>query len=200
MNVRYQLTRPISSSDSIKFLLFLSHVHFTPHLTRHIWPERQARTAPPDDANHKDTSAAAALRRSRQQSPPHPTRMLSAAALRRGTTTSIRIPRAPLRSYTRPHIPSVSPPLRRNYSQKTKSDDSPHSFFSKLSSSMRNTKIEWFHIPIGLGIAAVGFTQIRKRHSASTSDPSSHGPLPERAVRPMGAWYPPHGRILSSDY
>jgi hypothetical protein len=116
-------------------------------------------------------------------------RMLSAAGFRRWPTTAVRIPSAPFRLHISPR-PHHRAPLVRAYSRRTRPDDNPHSFFANLGKSLRNTKIEWYHIPVGLGIAVVGFTQIRKRHNATSSDdPSSYGPLPERAVRPMGAWY-----------
>ncbi|TGZ83184.1 phosphatidylserine decarboxylase [Ascodesmis nigricans] len=53
-----------------------------------------------------------------------------------------------------------------------------------LASAWKNTKTEWYWIPAGLGVAVVGFVQIRKRTNAAAQE--RH--VEPGEVRPMGAW------------
>ncbi|KAI5787078.1 phosphatidylserine decarboxylase [Geopyxis carbonaria] len=83
--------------------------------------------------------------------------------------------------------------LKQHYStQHTK-----QSFLKKLREALKNTKTEWYHIPVGVGIGVVAFTQLRRR----SRDGPENEPLNitdrghrveqergEKEVRPMGSW------------
>jgi hypothetical protein len=79
-------------------------------------------------------------------------------------------------------------------------------FRSRLRTALRNTKIEWYPIPVGLGIGFLGFVQIyriREREKARQedihdhedtygSDPGEGGdgrPRKRKRIRPSGPWY-----------
>ena len=79
------------------------------------------------------------------------------------------------------------------------------SFGSRLRSAWRNTKIEWYPIPVGLGIGFLGFAQlyrVRQREKTrgaeeenerTLSAPGDGGergkPKKRRKIRPSGPWY-----------
>ncbi|KAI9651790.1 MAG: phosphatidylserine decarboxylase 1 [Trizodia sp. TS-e1964] len=71
-------------------------------------------------------------------------------------------------------------------------------FGSRLRTALRNTKVEWYSIPVGLGIGFLGFTQIYKRHRKENENRTSsqrHGddnpqdrPEDRAQIRPTGPW------------
>ncbi|KAI1914112.1 phosphatidylserine decarboxylase 1 [Ophidiomyces ophidiicola] len=76
-------------------------------------------------------------------------------------------------------------------SHKRREDES---FWSKLKTSLSNTKIEWYSIPAGLGIAYLGFSQFykaqkseRKKQIQEYTGGQDDVPHRER-VRPTGPW------------
>ncbi|ODQ56037.1 phosphatidylserine decarboxylase [Saitoella complicata NRRL Y-17804] len=69
-------------------------------------------------------------------------------------------------------------------------------FYTRLRERLRNTKVEWYPIPVGLGIAVVAFTQYRKisdreheriAHEGTDGHVDIQGPAGER-VRSTGPW------------
>lgn len=86
------------------------------------------------------------------------------------------------------------------------------SFGSRLRTAWRNTKIEWYPIPVGLGIGFLGFAQlyrVRQREKAreaeeenerALSAPGDSGeggkPKKRRKIRPSGPWYANSDRLI----
>lgn len=125
--------------------------------------------------------------------PPHPPpdmpiQLTASRAVRRSIASPLYTisPTAHLRS--RVIRSSPVPQTCRHFASHQRNDKRPNpSFFGKLKAALKDTKIEWYSIPVGLGIAVVGFTQIRKR-SNSTQQSGSYGEDDERPVKPMASW------------
>ena len=93
---------------------------------------------------------------------------------------------------------SSSRPFRNDpkSEQQKKSEPSENkkegSFWSKLGPALDNTKIEWYTIPVGLGIAFLGFThfqKVRKAEKERQERESIDGEIPPRQrIRPSGPW------------
>lgn len=80
------------------------------------------------------------------------------------------------------------------------------SFGSRLRTALAKTKIEWYRIPVGIGVGFLGFLQFqrvrareearieeeRSRYGESDEEPAD-GKRPKRRprVRPSGPWYAP---------
>ncbi|WEW54707.1 phosphatidylserine decarboxylase 1 [Emydomyces testavorans] len=68
------------------------------------------------------------------------------------------------------------------------------SFWSKLRSALSNTKVEWYSIPVGLGIAYLGLVQFYKTQKAEKErqlreSTEEHEEIPRRKrIRPTGPW------------
>ncbi|OXV08686.1 hypothetical protein Egran_03551 [Elaphomyces granulatus] len=70
------------------------------------------------------------------------------------------------------------------------------SFSSRLKSAWRDTKIEWYPIPIGLGIGFLGLLQFYRSQraekdgweTAESGDVDGDRPPPRKRVRPSGPW------------
>lgn len=87
------------------------------------------------------------------------------------------------------------PPFRskNHYSSQYKKQP----FFKKLRRALKNTKTEWYHIPVGIGISVVAFTQLRRRSREGLEDEPTNrrGPghrveqIGGKEARPMGSWY-----------
>ena len=76
------------------------------------------------------------------------------------------------------------------------------SFYSRLRTALRNTKTEWYPIPIGEGIAFLGFAQfyrVQQREKAAQDEEARSGgegegggsgrPKKRKRIRPSGPWY-----------
>lgn len=67
-------------------------------------------------------------------------------------------------------------------------------FSQRLGEALRNTKIQWYQIPVGLGIGFLGLVQFykvssREREKAEADGTASSGrPAPRPRVRPDGPW------------
>lgn len=76
--------------------------------------------------------------------------------------------------------------------EKPDGEDKDGSFWSKLGPALDKTKIEWYTIPVGLGIAFLGFTQfwkVRKAEQERQERESVDGDVPPRQrIRPSGPW------------
>ena len=98
----------------------------------------------------------------------------------------------------------------RHFSASTKkrssnNQDSNAPFGTRLRRALRNTKVQWYPIPVGLGIGFLGFTQLyrsRQRSNAqqvedeldghSTNrdgDGNENKPRRRKRIRPTGPWY-----------
>ena len=105
------------------------------------------------------------------------------------------------RSLARPRIPFVSSPTaleprfvsRRLFSQQ--SQQRPR-FSSRLRTALRNSKIQWYQIPVGLGIGFLGLVQFykvstreaRKQEAESQDEAGGSRPGARARVRPDGPW------------
>ena len=94
--------------------------------------------------------------------------------------------------------PVRSPVARRLYSQQQQQQQKHDGFFSKLREALKNTKTEWYAIPVGLGLGVVAFTQIRKNVGSSPAEQDvgttattsgEERPAGEKKIRPMRSWY-----------
>ncbi|KAL1953229.1 hypothetical protein VTO42DRAFT_3371 [Malbranchea cinnamomea] len=89
---------------------------------------------------------------------------------------------------------SLSRPLRKESQQDRRPDGQQKdgSFWSKLGPALEKTKIEWYTIPVGLGIAFLGFNQFwkaRKAEKERQERESIDGEIPPRQrIRPSGPW------------
>ena len=103
--------------------------------------------------------------------------------------------------------PSKNFTSSRHLFEKQQQQHRKESFRSRLGEALRNTKIEWKPIPIGLGIGFLGllqFYRVQQREqrrqeeessgSGSNSEPGGKPKKRER-IRPSGPWYiPSHTR------
>jgi len=85
---------------------------------------------------------------------------------------------------------------KRKFSTDTRPDDvdpGGSRFWARLRRALRATKVEWYPIPIGLGIAYVAFAHLRKmRERGWQTEPSSDGenpPIIRRDVKIHGPWH-----------
>lgn len=69
-------------------------------------------------------------------------------------------------------------------------------FSQRLGEAMRNTKIQWYRIPVGLGIGFLGLVQFYKvssrekeRREIEDGQESTKAPKRRPRVRPDGPWY-----------
>jgi phosphatidylserine decarboxylase len=71
-------------------------------------------------------------------------------------------------------------------------------FGSRLSSALKNTKVQWYPIPIGLGIGFLGFLQFYKTQArekerleqeALETEPGQARTKRRPRIRPDGPWY-----------
>jgi phosphatidylserine decarboxylase len=89
--------------------------------------------------------------------------------------------------------------VRRSVHGQQHQQHQQESFFRKLQEALKNTKTEWYAIPIGVGAGVVAFTQLRKKHSQRDEDEkrgeaggAAGGEQLERRhekqIKPMRAW------------
>lgn len=101
---------------------------------------------------------------------------------------------------------------RRSFSSSTRYQEQyqqrgQRSFGSRLRNAWNNTKVEWYPIPVGLGIGFLGFAQLyrvrqreklkseeeEKRHTENEGHSSGEGsegrPKKRKRIRPSGPWY-----------
>ncbi|KAG8528828.1 uncharacterized protein KY384_006517 [Bacidia gigantensis] len=97
----------------------------------------------------------------------------------------------------------VCPSCRARFSTSTRKHDS-RPFGTRLRAALRDTKIEWKPIPVGLGIASVGALQLyriqarerrrqeeedqAKDEAKTAEDHSKHPPRKRERIRPSGPW------------
>lgn len=71
------------------------------------------------------------------------------------------------------------------------------SFGSRLRKALRETKIQWYQIPVGLGIGFLGllqFYKVSEREKARIAEEAQDGekqtrPKKRERIRPTGPWY-----------
>ncbi|KOS17357.1 Phosphatidylserine decarboxylase proenzyme 1 [Escovopsis weberi] len=82
-------------------------------------------------------------------------------------------------------------PVRSFSSSSSRSGGGKRPRFSRrLGEALRNSKIEWYHIPVGLGIGFLGvfqFLKIRSREARKEHD-LEEAPKPRPRIRPSGPW------------
>ena len=87
---------------------------------------------------------------------------------------------------------SSSRPARKDPKSEPSENKKYGSFWSKLGPALDNTKIEWYTIPVGLGIAFLGlvqFQKVRKAEKERQERESIDGEIPPRQrIRPSGPW------------
>lgn len=90
--------------------------------------------------------------------------------------------RRPSTASVRSQIPGIA----RNFS--SNSGQRPR-FSQRLGDALRNTKIQWYQIPVGLGIGFLGLVQFYKV-SAREREKQEGGekPKPRQRIRPDGPW------------
>lgn len=67
-------------------------------------------------------------------------------------------------------------------------------FSQRLGEALRNTKIQWYQIPVGLGIGFLGLVQFykvsaREREKQEELEDGKKKPKPRAKIRPEGPWY-----------
>ncbi|KAL9110080.1 MAG: hypothetical protein Q9187_008096, partial [Circinaria calcarea] len=88
--------------------------------------------------------------------------------------------------------------------RKPNSQDGNDPFGTRLRRALRNTKVQWYPIPVGLGIGFLGFTQLyrsRQRSNAQQAEDevdhhttnrdgegNEHKPRKRKRIRPSGPW------------
>ena len=132
------------------------------------------------------------------------------------------------------HLP-LSPPLlcrrhcryRRTFSSSTRHHEQQQqqqqqrrraSFGSRLLTAWNRTKVEWYPIPVGLGIGFLGFAQIYKvrqrerlklaeeekerleNEGQGSGDGKEGRPKKRKRIRPSGPWYAPALPIIAILY
>ena len=109
---------------------------------------------------------------------------------------SVRTPRHSNLATTRtrclsgPYVPSI----RRTFA--SNSGHRPR-FSQRLGEAMRNTKIQWYQIPVGLGIGFLGLVQFykvsareqEKQRDLEDGQFDSRAPKRRPRIRPDGPWY-----------
>ena len=102
---------------------------------------------------------------------------------------------------------SASRRVREDRHQHQHQHDYQHprpSFLSRLRAALRNTKVAWYPIPVGLGISFLGFAQVYRvrqreklrledeaRHitqGEANGEPHSGRPKRRERIRPSGPW------------
>lgn len=87
---------------------------------------------------------------------------------------------------------------KENYNNHSQTNQTNQSKFgSRLRYALRNTKVEWYPIPVGVGIGLLGLLHIyrirrnekrRLEKEASGEAWENEQPLPRRRIRPSGPW------------
>ncbi|KAK2762204.1 phosphatidylserine decarboxylase 1 [Arachnomyces sp. PD_36] len=73
-------------------------------------------------------------------------------------------------------------------------NDKKESFSSRLGYAWNNTKVEWYPIPVGLGIGLLGVLQFYKKQRAENarrereSENGEYENVPRKRIRPSGPW------------
>ncbi|KAB8069106.1 phosphatidylserine decarboxylase-domain-containing protein [Aspergillus leporis] len=83
----------------------------------------------------------------------------------------------------------------QNQNQNSQENPSPKGFFgSRLRFALRNTKVEWYPIPVGLGIGLLGILHFYKSQRAERerlereAEDEITNPPPRHRIRPSGPW------------
>lgn len=102
-------------------------------------------------------------------------RQCASAGSRRPSTASLR-----------PRTPSTT----RDFSSGGPSGGQRPRFSQRLGEALRNSKVTWYHIPVGLGVGFLGFVQFykvqaREREKQENGDK----PKPRQRITPEGPWY-----------
>ncbi|KAI1180837.1 phosphatidylserine decarboxylase [Nemania sp. FL0916] len=104
--------------------------------------------------------------------------------------------------YRQPRISSVRPPSkifgivqRTSFHHSSRIYQNRERFGSRLRHALKETKVKWYPIPVGLGIGFLGLvqfykTQARERERIEREDIQDEGPRPKKRprVRPDGPW------------
>lgn len=94
-----------------------------------------------------------------------------------------------VRLLLRPSTPAIRAKSLRHYS--SQQHQHKRSFFEKLRESWNDTKVEWYSIPVGLGIGVVAFAHLRnmRNRESQGSDHDGGDDLGSgKKIRPMGSW------------
>jgi hypothetical protein len=83
------------------------------------------------------------------------------------------------------NLQALLPLLRRTYHNGQHQQRRQKSFFGKLRSALKDTKTEWYSIPVGVGAGVIAFAQLRK---TTQSNPNNNEAVAEKKIKPMGAW------------
>lgn len=86
-----------------------------------------------------------------------------------------------------PPTPTIRARSLRHYSSR-KQHRHRQSFFEKLRDSWSETKIEWYSIPVGLGIGVVAFAHLRNMRKREGHGSGGDESGSRRKIRPMGSW------------
>ncbi|KAH8664159.1 phosphatidylserine decarboxylase-domain-containing protein [Xylariales sp. PMI_506] len=84
---------------------------------------------------------------------------------------------------------------RAGFHHSTRRPQNKERFGSRLGSALKNTKVQWYPIPVGLGVGFLGLVQFYKtqarekeRLEKEGADPDSARPKPRPRIRPDGPW------------
>lgn len=109
-------------------------------------------------------------------------------------TSLVLRPRTVSEAYTQ-----TSPFILQSQRCNSSNTHTDQSFFKRLRSSLKSTKIEWYPIPVGLGIGFLGllqYTKIRNREVRKAEEEQEHqrtanggDPKQPKKIRPTGPWY-----------
>lgn len=125
------------------------------------------------------------------------------SALARSNTLTRPCPTAVLRQTctagTRRHARqfTTSPRASFHQSSQRQQQQQKDGFGSRLRAALKDTKVQWYPIPVGLGIGFLGLVQFYKTQArekerlereASTSEPGAR-PKKRPRIRPDGPWY-----------
>lgn len=92
------------------------------------------------------------------------------------------------------HHPCRTPPTARGFSSSNGGGKRPR-FSQRLGEALRNSKVQWYPIPVGLGIGFLGLVQFykvsaREKKQRELEDGADDGARPKRRprIRPEGPW------------
>lgn len=132
----------------------------------------------------------------------HPGAMAGLGAGFGRSTTMVTGPRLFANTSRQPLHNHATACLRRQFSSSTGSGGGKRPKFSqRLGEAMRNSKITWYQIPVGVGIGFLGLVQFYKvssREQERRAEENGEGGRPKKRprVRPEGPWYVAISQLL----
>ncbi|KAI1768682.1 phosphatidylserine decarboxylase [Hypoxylon sp. FL1150] len=113
----------------------------------------------------------------------------------RGQSSSPRMLRQTYTAATRQSTRQFNATPRAPFHRSSHKWQNNERFGSRLRSALRDTKVQWYPIPVGLGIGFLGFvqfykTQAREKERIEQEESESDGARPKRRrrIRPDGPW------------